>query len=298
MKVLFCTDGSDASIYAIKQALYFLDKKTFIDIFYVIEEGFFFPQIAAPSEEKFIEERKKTAENILKKAEKIIINKGFKVNKSEFTTAQPAQAIINLINDRIYDFVILGSHGKKGVRNWLGSVSRKVVMKSPISTFVAKPPKEKKKFAHKVLFAVDGSSCSYNAIEKTFEMFDLSDFKIELLTVKAGMETLPLEISLDNEWLEACIEKQEELALEILSKSQDILSKYNLSPANMLSLQGNAADVILNFIDENYFDLIVMGSHGREGVADFIIGSVSKRILDNSHLPVLIVPTKVVRTGY
>ena len=35
-----------------------------------------------------------------------------------------------------------------------------------------------------------------------------------------------------------------------------------------------------------------MGSHGREGISQMLLGSVSKRVLDNIGCSVLIIPTK------
>lgn len=36
-------------------------------------------------------------------------------------------------------------------------------------------------------------------------------------------------------------------------------------------------------------DLIVMGSHGRRGIEKLVLGSVTQRVLGDSHLPVLVV---------
>ena len=36
-------------------------------------------------------------------------------------------------------------------------------------------------------------------------------------------------------------------------------------------------------------DLIVMGSHGRRGIEKLVLGSVTQRVLGDTHLPVLVV---------
>jgi len=36
-------------------------------------------------------------------------------------------------------------------------------------------------------------------------------------------------------------------------------------------------------------DLIVMGSHGRSGLDKLVMGSVTQRVLQHTHLPVLVV---------
>ena len=48
---------------------------------------------------------------------------------------------------------------------------------------------------------------------------------------------------------------------------------------------------ILSFIQENSFDLVIMASHGRSGIARALLGSVTEYILRHCKTPVLVVPT-------
>jgi nucleotide-binding universal stress UspA family protein len=48
------------------------------------------------------------------------------------------------------------------------------------------------------------------------------------------------------------------------------------------------ADGILDAVAESGCDLIVMASHGRRGIARFVMGSDANEVLVRSHLPVLI----------
>lgn len=51
-------------------------------------------------------------------------------------------------------------------------------------------------------------------------------------------------------------------------------------------------DNILGFAEHNQIDLIVMGTQGASGLKKTIIGSVAARVVDQSDLPVLLVPQK------
>jgi len=53
--------------------------------------------------------------------------------------------------------------------------------------------------------------------------------------------------------------------------------------------EGVARRLILDAAKEHAADLIVMGSHGRGGVARFMLGSVAERIVRASPVPVLVV---------
>lgn len=50
---------------------------------------------------------------------------------------------------------------------------------------------------------------------------------------------------------------------------------------------GNPVDMILTVADELPYDLIIMGTHGRTGVAHLVMGSVAERVLRRAHCPVL-----------
>jgi len=297
MKVLFCTDGSDTSFYAIGKALKFLKADDQIDIITIIDWGLLPTYVTFPHEEEVESPNQKSiAEDTLNKTRNFIESKGHKITKSEYSYGHPEVIILELIKEENYDMVVMGSHGKKGIRKWLGSVSRKVIMKSPVPTFIARPPlkpeTEYPKETKEAIIAVDGSKCSFNAIKKATELLNLNNVSVDLLTIRPGVESLPLEITMDNEWLENCIEKQKDIANEILEKSNRILQENGITARESYSLEGDAAESILDFINHNKNDLVIMGSHGREGLSDILIGSVSKRVLDNATSPVLIIPSK------
>jgi len=50
---------------------------------------------------------------------------------------------------------------------------------------------------------------------------------------------------------------------------------------------GNAVDEIIRYVEENAIDLIVMGTHGRSGLAHLLVGSVAERVVRSSKVPVL-----------
>lgn len=296
MKVLFPTDGSDASIYAIKKTLPFLKQNYQIDIINVIDWGFFPTYVTFPAEEEVaFPERKNSAQKIAESTKNLIETHGYKVRKADFAYGKPDKIILDMIEEEKYDLVAMGSHGKTGINKWLGSTSRKIVTRSPIPILIARPPKNHDKSfteTKEILITVDGSIYSYNAITKTINLLNMQNSSIEILTVKSGVESLPVEIKSDKEWLGKCLSKQEEISNEILNESKKILVQNGITPKSVFSLEGDTAEEILKYIDKNPKDLIIMGSHGREGLSDILLGSVSKRVLDHATSPVLIVPSK------
>jgi len=57
---------------------------------------------------------------------------------------------------------------------------------------------------------------------------------------------------------------------------------------------GDAAEEIINYIEEHHIDLVIMGTHGRKGMDKILFGSVAERVLKTSPVPVMVVnPYKV-----
>jgi nucleotide-binding universal stress UspA family protein len=46
---------------------------------------------------------------------------------------------------------------------------------------------------------------------------------------------------------------------------------------------------IRSYVEENDIDLVVMGTHGRQGIERFLLGSVTERTVRTSPVPVLTV---------
>ncbi len=61
-------------------------------------------------------------------------------------------------------------------------------------------------------------------------------------------------------------------------------------PCEHLLKQGNAADIILEYAQEKNAEYIVMGSHGRSGIYDVFVGSLTKELTKKSPIPVLVIP--------
>lgn len=54
--------------------------------------------------------------------------------------------------------------------------------------------------------------------------------------------------------------------------------------------QGIAGDIILEYAKEKAADYLVMGSHGRSGIYDVFVGSLTKELTRRSTVPVLVIP--------
>ncbi len=65
----------------------------------------------------------------------------------------------------------------------------------------------------------------------------------------------------------------------------------NRTGVNRAVIVGNPFDAILRYADQHHVDLIVIGTHGRTGLAHVLLGSVTERVVRTAPCPVLTVRT-------
>jgi nucleotide-binding universal stress UspA family protein len=74
-----------------------------------------------------------------------------------------------------------------------------------------------------------------------------------------------------------------------LNKIEQRILAHDIDCEHLLK-QGLAKDIILDYAKTNNADFIVMGSHGRSGIYDVFVGSLTKGITKDSSIPVLVLP--------
>ncbi len=82
-------------------------------------------------------------------------------------------------------------------------------------------------------------------------------------------------------------EIREELVL--LNKINQKVLAHGVECEHILK-QGIAKDIILEYSDLKNANYIVMGSHGRSGIYDVFVGSLTKGLTKSSKIPVLVLP--------
>lgn len=79
---------------------------------------------------------------------------------------------------------------------------------------------------------------------------------------------------------------------EELARLNDIQQQFAAHgvPCEHILKQGAAKDIILEYAAEKGASYIVMGSHGRSGIYDVFVGSLTKDLTKSARIPVLVIP--------
>lgn len=72
---------------------------------------------------------------------------------------------------------------------------------------------------------------------------------------------------------------------------------YGLENVERHIVAGVVADQVVKFANERNVDLIVMGTHGRQGLDRVIFGSVAEKVTRNSPVPVMVVNPDKIKTS-
>lgn len=283
MRILFCTDGSEISTSAFHNATYFI-KDAIVDPICVIDWSFL-PTSMNIEADTYSKAYENIADSVLIFAENMIEEKGLTVGNKIKTFGGAAEGILEQIERENYDLIIIGSHGKKGIQKWLGSVSRQVISNTTVPVFISK----KRTGSQKILLTVDGSEPAFNAIKHAMKLFDLKGKEISIISIKENPELLPMEATMDRNWLDS-IEKQQKIhATKAINKAKMLLEEAQIGIQNEVILTGNPAQKIIDFTQKEKTDLVIMGARTRTDLSKLLLGSVSKRVLENVECDVLII---------
>lgn len=99
----------------------------------------------------------------------------------------------------------------------------------------------------------------------------------------------------------SALDSDEQRQRKLLERDLQDLGRNMLGPEISFTvsvLEGHAVDVILGRLCKSPPDLVVMGSHGRSGVARLLLGSVAENVVHEPHCPVLVVRGPEISAGH
>lgn len=143
------------------------------------------------------------------------------------------------------------------------------------------------KTVQKILVPVDFSKHADAAIDTAVDIASRYDASITLINV---YEPIALAFPEDQTFYAGQItaEVMEDLR-KALEKKKDAAVAKGAKRVDVEQGSGNAAAAIKDFADAGKYDLIVMGTLGRTGLAHFLLGSVAERVVRTARCTVLTV---------
>lgn len=140
---------------------------------------------------------------------------------------------------------------------------------------------------HHLLIPTDGSEASIKAAELGFRLARMCTAKVTVVYV--------MDTSLMDELTRFSEREHEDVRAELRESGwryvdylEELARNYHLSVEKVV-LEGEPYKEIVDLAQRNDVDLIVMGHVGRRGPRRILVGSVTERVIEFAHCPVLVV---------
>ncbi len=130
----------------------------------------------------------------------------------------------------------------------------------------------------KILVAYDGSEYSKRALREAADLAKRVKGSVTLLHVFWSPEKQKLEGT----------EIRDEPTIRLLKDAEKDLKALNVKYEALSERSDDPPHVILKRAEEGGYDCIAMGSRGMGGAKAWILGSVSSRVIAESHCPVIV----------
>ena len=294
MRVLVATDGSPSAGHAVDLVagipwpsgteVHVVES---IDTSPALFEGPW-PVIAVDQAETLETQLVQIAGDVLDHARTRLDRPGLDVS-TDILRGRPATAIIDAAAAMPADLIVVGSRGHGTIESMLlGSVSAEVVDHAGVPVLVARGST-----VRRVLLAWDGSSCARVAAdllrswpiftESTVRVLSVVDFEVPWWTgfpVPGSSQTASL-------YFEAAAKSSRDHE-EAARTMVDDLRAAGLDAAGE-HRDGDAATEIIAAARAFDAGLIVLGTHGRTGLARLLLGSVARNVLHHAPCSVLMV---------
>ena len=142
------------------------------------------------------------------------------------------------------------------------------------------------KLYRNILIATDGSKTALKAAGHGIDIAKSCGAKVYAINV-IDFKTFS-KVPKDSTWAQM-YEQVNAIGLEMLS-SVEVLGEAAGVAVEKDVLEGNPAQVIVDFASEHSIDLIVMGTVGLTGWKHTLLGSVAEKVVRTSICPVTVVP--------
>lgn len=209
--------------------------------------------------------------------------------QSHVAVGHPAIELVRLAYRHRIDLIIMGSHGRSGLRGLLlGSIAASVVRHAdcPVLCINANGVNGSTARAtdQSILCPIDFSETSHRAMAVAADLAHRLGVGLRLLHVEAPPVAALVEPVLGPGVMAACA-ADGQLALQTWKSEVERRTAH----VTATTVVGTPATAIADSASKHHCQLIVMGTHGRTGLAHILMGSVAERVLRTAPCPVLTV---------
>jgi nucleotide-binding universal stress UspA family protein len=201
--------------------------------------------------------------------------------RPEVQDGDPAEAILTAAQEKHADLIAMSTHGYSGVTRWImGSVTERVLAHAPCPVLVLR---SEKPFSH-LLITLDGSALSEKALAPAFEIASAYNIPVTLLRVINPVPAWHVaELNEVEQGLGYRLHEELEAEAANYLRQQLAAYRYPQLRVEVAVRAGPPAATILDYAQTHGVDVVAMATHGRTGTQKWLYGSVTEKVLRQSH---------------
>lgn len=198
-----------------------------------------------------------------------------------------AEAIAETAADLGCDLIVMGTHGRRGIKHLLlGSVAENVVRCVDVPVLTVRPMIDVADFGPKhILVTHDFSDRSAEAVRIAGAWAEALGAELTLLHVVEPV-VYPDYYAINIASSDTMTRLRDRAVVALDRAANEILGAQ---PVNTTVLIGRAADTIIVEAGASGIDLVVMGTRGLSGLEHLVLGSVAEAVLRRCPVPLLTV---------
>jgi len=283
MKTILAVDGSDNAYEAV-HALKYLARAEQLTLLHALNVPapaypMMVPDVAEEIYKALEQSMREEGERLLNRVQSLLpLHAG--PTKKHLQIGSPAEVIVSMAEEQNADLIVMGARGLGPIKErLLGSVSHRILTLAPCATLIVNGPVKAMK---QILLPLQGP---FDA-EAAVRFLQLKPFhdavELTLLTILPSTEPPWPSNDAAAAASTEILEKQAAYIEGVAERLRAI--GYQ---AHGVAVVGTPSTMILQQATTLRSDLILMGTRGRQGIARFVLGSVSHAVLHHMPCPVL-----------
>ncbi|MDA8017777.1 MAG: universal stress protein [Thermoanaerobaculia bacterium] len=291
-KILHPTDFSASSRSALTRAIFLANRHNAeLHLLHVVElhnDDPFNPEYHFPDGDEIYFELVKVAQSEMKDLLSGEQGRTLRIREHLERAVSAAPEIVRFAIEHEIDLVVMGSHGRRGVRRFfLGSVAEEVVRtaSSPVLTLHA-DGQDPLRVPTQVVAPVDFSQESAAAVAVARVMAQTYGARLDIVHVLEHPTFAHPYQPLYNRALDYSFpQAAEKIGVALRELLEEVAGPE--VEAHFEVLEGSPAPAVVDYASQADAAMIVLATHGLTGLEHFLLGSVTERVVRLARCPVL-----------
>ncbi|MBX7207447.1 MAG: universal stress protein [Verrucomicrobiaceae bacterium] len=216
----------------------------------------------------------------------------------EVRIGHPFAELVDACKSHGADLLVMGAKGSKGGEHRIGAIAAKCVRKAPVDVFVVREDAQGP-FKH-VVACVDFSENSAKAVQAALHLAGQDRADVDCLYVYQSALALsldyggyapPLPVGPDEDALKIWQEDLDKFVAPLTRSTGGVKVR------TLVKERVNIRETILEHVEETKADLVVLGTRGKTGLRELLIGTTAEKIVQHAPCSILAVKPDTIATG-